>query len=143
MKVLINSTLKTLLMVCAISLATASNSFASTHTASLFISYSPDSIIQQPNEKQFRKARAITKFLNRKRTHKKITAIVLAVALGPFGAHRLYLGTAPKVPVIYCLTLGGGLGILPLTDIIAIIATKDIERYENNTKVVMWINPAD
>ena len=69
----------------------------------------------------------------------KLTAITLAVFLGTFGVHRLYLGTAPKVPVIYTLTLGGGMGLLPLADIIAIITTKNIEHFRNNNKVVMWI----
>ena len=127
----------------AFSLAPERNSFASTQAVYLVIAYSADSICLQTHKKQTHIANGITSFLNRKRAHKKITAIVLAVALGPFGAHRLYLGTATKVPVIYCLTLGGGLGILPLTDIIAIIATRDIGKYENNTKVVMWINPVE
>lgn len=143
MIVLIKSALKILIIVIVFSITSVRNSFATTQTVSLLIAYSPDSIILLTQEKQIRKAKAITKFLNRKREHKKITAIVLAVALGPFGAHRLYLGTATKVPVIYCLTLGGGLGILPFTDIIAIITTKDIGRYENNTKVVMWIKPVE
>ena len=134
------STVKIFLFVIVFSITSARNSFATTQTVSLLIAYSPDSITLLTQEKQIRKAKAIIKFFNRKRTHKKITAIVLAVALGPFGAHRLYLGTTAKVPVIYCLTLGGGLGILPFTDIIAIIATKDIGKYEHNTKVVMWVN---
>jgi len=70
---------------------------------------------------------------------KKGIAIGLAVALGPFGVHRLYLGTDTKVPLIYTLTLGGGFGILPLTDIIAIIVASDMQEYANNGKVVMWI----
>ena len=54
---------------------------------------------------------------------KKAIAIGLAIALGPFGVHRLYLGTDDKIPVIYSITLGA-FGVLPLTDIIAIITTK-------------------
>jgi len=68
----------------------------------------------------------------------KAIAVALAITLGPFGEHRLYLGTEAKVPVIYTLTLGGGLGILPLCDIIAIIATKNLEDYKNSSKVIMW-----
>ncbi len=71
---------------------------------------------------------------------KRIAVILLAVTLGPFGAHRLYLGTAPYVPVIYTSTLGGGLGILPLADIIAVLLTKDINKYVNNDKLIMWLN---
>jgi superoxide dismutase len=37
----------------------------------------------------------------------------LAVTLGPFGAHRLYFGTTPKVPLLYGLTFGG-FGVLVL-----------------------------
>lgn len=47
-----------------------------------------------------------------------------AVALWPFGVHRLYLGTEAKIPVIYTLTLGGGIGILPLID--TILATPSL-----------------
>lgn len=72
--------------------------------------------------------------------NKKLTAVLLAVTLGTFGVHRLYLGTRPLVPVVYTITLGGGLGILPLTDIVAILATPDLSRYENNDKVIMWID---
>ncbi len=72
------------------------------------------------------------------RIPKKVTAVLLTIALGPFGVHRLYLGTDAKVPVIYTLTLGGGLGVLPLLDIIAILSSPSIEDYVNNTKVVMW-----
>ncbi len=71
--------------------------------------------------------------------NKKLTAILLAVALGTFGVHRLYLGTKPLVPVVYTLTLGGGFGILPLSDIIAILVTPDISKFENNGQVIMWI----
>jgi len=52
--------------------------------------------------------------------------------------HRLYLGTHPRVPVIYTLTLGGGLGVLPIIDIIAIATTKDLDRFIQNDKVIMW-----
>ena len=77
--------------------------------------------------------------LFQKKEKPKLTAITLAILLGPFGVHRLYLGTSPHVPIAYTLTLGGGVGILPLTDIIAIIISKDLEKYRNNNKVVMWV----
>lgn len=81
---------------------------------------------------------ALQKALVKPHRNHKVNAILLAVALGPFGVHRLYLGTHPRVPVIYTLTLGGGLGILPLADIIALLATDNIEQYMNNDKVIMW-----
>ena len=68
----------------------------------------------------------------------KGTAIALAVALGPFGVHRLYLGTEPQIPVFYTLTLGGGLGLLPVTDIIVIIITPDLEHFRNKDSFIMW-----
>ena len=69
---------------------------------------------------------------------KKLKAIVLAVFLGHFGVHRIYLGSTPNVPVVYSLTLGGGFGLLPLLDIVAILTSKDLEQYANNNKVFMW-----
>ncbi|MBL4651423.1 MAG: TM2 domain-containing protein [Flavobacteriales bacterium] len=69
---------------------------------------------------------------------KKAIAIGLAITLGPFGVHRLYLGTDNKIPVIYSITLGA-FGILPLTDIIAILTTKNIEQYLDNQQIIMWM----
>lgn len=71
--------------------------------------------------------------------HKKLKAILLGVALGHFGVHRIYLGTKPNVPIAYSLTLGGGFGLIPLVDVIALIATKDISQYENNSQFIMWM----
>lgn len=70
---------------------------------------------------------------------KKRNAVLLALALGPFGVHRLYLGTDAKVPVVYTLTLGGGFGILPLIDIVAILASNDLKEFTHNNKIMMWV----
>lgn len=70
---------------------------------------------------------------------KKLKAAILSLLLGHFGVHRIYLGTNAAVPVVYSLTLGGGLGLLPLADFIAIITAKDLNRYMNNDKVIMWV----
>lgn len=69
--------------------------------------------------------------------HSKLVAATLDITLGLFGAHRLYLGTSPQVPVIYTLTLGGG-GFLVLTDLGVIIFTKDLEQFANDPHVIMW-----
>ena len=69
---------------------------------------------------------------------KKVKAVLLAIFLGHFGVHRIYLGSSPNVPVVYSLTLGGGFGLLPLLDIVAIISSKDLEQFSNNDKVFMW-----
>ena len=80
--------------------------------------------------------------LLRLKTHenKKITAFVLAVLLGHFGVHRLYLGTTPIVPICYVLTLGGGFGILPAIDAVLILTTRDLKKFEKNTRFFMWVN---
>lgn len=72
---------------------------------------------------------------------RKLKAVLLAVFLGHFGVHRIYLGTKENVPVIYSLTLGGGLGLLPLFDIIAILSTKDLDQFVDNNKIFMWSRP--
>lgn len=70
--------------------------------------------------------------------HKKLKAALLALALGHFGAHRIYLSTNPRIPAAYTLTLGGGLGILPLIDFFNIVFTKDISKFQNNSRFFMW-----
>ena len=67
----------------------------------------------------------------------RLVAAALAVTLGPFGAHRLYLGTNAKVPVFYGLTFGG-FGVLVLIDLGHILFTKDLTLYEHNDQVLMW-----
>jgi hypothetical protein len=68
----------------------------------------------------------------------KATVIVLTLLTGPLGGHRLYLGTKPIVPIVYTLTLGGGVGVLPFIDLVVICFSKDISRFENNDKIFMW-----
>jgi TM2 domain-containing membrane protein YozV len=73
-----------------------------------------------------------------KRESKRVVAALLCLALGPFGAHRLYLGTQPQVPALYSITLGGGLGFIPVIDFIVIVFTKNLNKYKNNNRVFMW-----
>ena len=73
-------------------------------------------------------------------TKKRFIAIALVVLTGPLGGHRLYLGTHPVVPLFYALTLGGGFVVLPLIDLISTIFTKDLSKFENNERVIMWLN---
>lgn len=68
----------------------------------------------------------------------RAVAIGLTILLGPFGAHRIYLGTHELVPVFYTLTLGGGLGVVPVIDLLHLIFKRDISPYVNNPKVLMW-----
>lgn len=69
----------------------------------------------------------------------RLVSSVLTVALGVFGVHRMYLGTDLRVPIFYTLTLGGGLGVLPLIDLGCILFTKDLEGYYNHPGVFMWV----
>lgn len=64
----------------------------------------------------------------------------LALLLGPFGAHRLYLGTTTKVAIIYGVTFGG-FGILALVDLGHLLFSKDLDRYRNSDRVFMWSAP--
>lgn len=72
---------------------------------------------------------------------KKIKAAALAFPFpfGIVGLHRIYLGTSPYVPVAYIGTAGGVFGILPLIDFFKILMDKNIEPFQNNGKVFMWI----
>ncbi len=67
----------------------------------------------------------------------RLVAAALALTLGPFAAHRLYLGTDVKVPVVYGLTFGG-FGLLVLVDLGHILFTKDLAAYRHNGRVFMW-----
>jgi len=69
--------------------------------------------------------------------HKRGVAAILDLTLGVFGVHRMYLGTKPKVPAVYTITLGGG-GFLVLTDLGIILFTKDLEKYHDKGTVLMW-----
>jgi TM2 domain-containing membrane protein YozV len=72
--------------------------------------------------------------------NKRWVAAALAVFLGPFGAHRLYLGTTAKVPVIYGITFGG-FGVLALIDLGHLLFTKDLSRFGGSDRVFMWASP--
>lgn len=82
-----------------------------------------------------------TLFRKKQKDNKRITAAALAFPFpfGIVGLHRIYLGTKPYVPVAYIGTAGGVFGILPLVDFVKIVFDKDIEPYQKNGKVFMWI----
>jgi hypothetical protein len=68
---------------------------------------------------------------------KRGKAIVFTLLTGIFGGHRIYFGTHHRTPIIYSLTFGG-LGILPIIDLIHIIFTKDLVCYEHKSQIIMW-----
>ena len=73
-----------------------------------------------------------------KKENARLISSSLAVLLGPFGAHRLYLGTTTKVAIIYGITFGG-FGILATIDLFHLLFTKDLDAYRNSDKVFMWV----
>ena len=80
--------------------------------------------------------------LREKGENKRLVAAALALTLGPFGVHRLYFGTDFKVPIVYSVTFGCFF-ILPIIDLGVILFTKDLEKYQNNPRVIMWLGSSD
>lgn len=76
-----------------------------------------------------------------KKEPQRLVATTLAVTLGIFGAHRLYLGTSTKVPIVYGLTFGG-FGVLALIDLGHILFSKDLDAYRNDGNILMWADGA-
>ena len=70
---------------------------------------------------------------------KKATVLALTVLLGPIGGHRVLLGTKTIVPVLYTLTLGGGLGLVPLIDFFVCLFKKDLTPYKDEDRFLMWL----
>jgi TM2 domain-containing membrane protein YozV len=83
----------------------------------------------------------LQRFRTRQKNNQKITAAILAFPLpfGIVGLHRIYLGCAPYVPVVYIASFGGVLGLIPLIDFCCILLNKDLKDYTNNKKVFMWV----
>jgi TM2 domain-containing membrane protein YozV len=81
-------------------------------------------------------------FKLKQRKNKKAIAATLAFPFpfGIVGLHRIYLGSAPYVPVVYIATLGGVFGLIPFIDFCALLAEKDLEKYKKNPKIFMWID---
>lgn len=73
--------------------------------------------------------------------NKKVAAALAFPVTGVTGIHRVYLGTAAYVPVVYVGTLGGCLGILPFIDFVVILIEKDISKYQGSRKIFMWLDP--
>ncbi len=99
-----------------------------------------DSLISQNDIKLFKEQTLGKKFKHIKINKQKITALILDILCGPVGGHRMALGTKPIVPIFYALTIGGGFFILPAVDFFVILFTKDISKYQNNSKIIMWLN---
>lgn len=81
-------------------------------------------------------------FHKKQKKNRKLTAALLAFPFpfGIVGLHRIYLGCAPYVPVVYIASFGGIVGLLPLIDFYFILLEKDLKSFTNNKKVFMWVN---
>ena len=84
----------------------------------------------------------ITQDVARSGENERLVSSGLAVLLGPFGAHRIYLGTTPKVAILYGVTFGG-FGVLVLLDLGHLLFTKDLAPYRNNDRIMMWGKPKE
>lgn len=93
-------------------------------------------------ELQARPSPLLKAFRDKQSKNKKIIAVALAFPLpfGIVGLHRIYLGSAPYVPVAYIASLGGMFGVLPFIDFCVLLAVKKIDPYTNNQKIFMWVN---
>jgi TM2 domain-containing membrane protein YozV len=93
---------------------------------------------QEFNVHQTNKIKLITLLQKATVENKKVTAAILTLTLGMLGVHRIYLGTAPYIPAVYLFTFGGGFFVLPIIDLVMILSTNDISKFENNNKLLMW-----
>jgi hypothetical protein len=78
-----------------------------------------------------------TSLVQKKVKFRRGKAILFTVFTGFLGGHRIYFGSHHRTPIIYSLTFGG-LGILPLIDLIHIIFTKDLSKYQDKSQIIMW-----
>lgn len=108
----------------------------SAQTDSLKI-YSIDNQLSEVENTDTNKISSSEKSSFKYRESKRFTAALLCLTLGPFGMHRLYLGTSPQVAAAYSITLGA-IGIVPVVDLLLITFSKDISRFKNNKRVIMW-----
>lgn len=97
-----------------------------------------ESAPQAPKLTALKKLKLIALLQNATTENKKVTAAILTLTLGMLGVHRIYLGTAPYIPAVYLFTFGGGFFILPLIDLVMILTTNDISKFENNNRLLMW-----
>ena len=73
-------------------------------------------------------------------TKSKLLASILAfpVPFGMLGLHRIYLGAKPIIPVLYIVTFGGIVGILPFIDMMVLILSKDTKPFVDNSRILFW-----
>ncbi len=101
-------------------------------------SISTDTLVLQLNQKEGMLASALPS--DDLKQKKRVCAFfAFPFPFGFVGAHRVMLGTKPWIPIVYVATFGGCFGLLPLIDFLVILNAKDMEQYENNPNLFMWI----
>ncbi|MCX8080118.1 MAG: TM2 domain-containing protein [Bacteroidia bacterium] len=107
-----------------------------------------DTIVTEPSVYEIKehllKPHPLRFLLKKKITrHQRFVAAALAFPFpfGIVGLHRIYMGTRPHVPVLYIATFGGAFGVLPFIDFCILMLDKKAERYFNNPRLFMWIEP--
>ena len=71
-----------------------------------------------------------------------VVAWLISFPAGMLGLHRVYSGTSTTTVILYIVTAGGILGIVPMIDWILLlrsIQTGDSSRFVNNRKFIMWL----
>lgn len=114
--------------------------FSENETSVAAISLGTDVVV---SENDFGKPSPIFfNFFRKKANRKKVISSLLAFPIpgGILGLHRIYLGTKPYVPVVYIVTLGGGLFILPIIDFFVLMCNKDVGRFQNHPGIFMWVD---
>jgi TM2 domain-containing membrane protein YozV len=111
-------------------------SLLANNSAQIFSSYEYQILVSAKSPNKF-----FLKLRKKAKKAEKTTAAILAfpVPFGIIGLHRIYLGTKPYVPVVYIITVGGCLGVLPLVDFIAILRSDDLSKFQNIEKIFMWV----
>ncbi|MGB0165662.1 MAG: hypothetical protein ACPF8V_02290, partial [Luteibaculum sp.] len=67
------------------------------------------------------------------------SVLALTLLLGPLGGHRVLMGTKFYIPLAYALTLGGGLGLVPVIDFFVCLFKKDLKEFHENPHFLMWL----
>lgn len=108
------------------------------HGDSTLSSIASDTLVLQLNQKEI--APLSDSPTNDLKKKKRVCAFfAFPFPFGFVGAHRVMLGTKPWIPIVYVATFGGCFGLLPLIDFLVILNAKDMEQYENNPNLFMWI----
>ena len=130
-----------ILLFCTPVISKAGKYFDVTEVKTVTVADEKTVILYEMDFQKSRPSPILELFRKKRKENRRLTAALLAFPFpfGIVGLHRIYLGTAPSVPVVYIATLGGVFGIIPFIDCCVLLIDKDFEQYANNKKVFMWI----